>query len=247
MTTLDDQGSVDPVYPRQVPAESVSPILFDGQRLDQPTFHELYLRTPEDFRAELIEGVVYVMSSPVNPKRHGRPGFNMALFLNTYSAETPGTVVQGNSTVKLAPDSEVQPDAALLIEPAFGGRTTEDEREYTIGCPELVAEISSTTLPIDLTAKKRLYERAGALEYVVHDVSHRAIHWFSLQDGRFEPMPMDADGLIRSRAFPGLWLDPSALLRADRSAVLRTVRLGLESPEHAVFVRRLEQNRANRP
>ena len=34
--------------------------------------------------------------------------------------------------------------------------------------------------------------------------------WHVLQEGRLIPVPPDADGLYRSGAFPGLWLDPAA-------------------------------------
>ena len=40
--------------------------LVEGQRLDQPTFHELYEAMPPGTRAELINGVV-LMPSPVGP------------------------------------------------------------------------------------------------------------------------------------------------------------------------------------
>jgi hypothetical protein len=39
------------------------PSLIDGERLDQPTFHERYVAMPEDTRAELVDGVVHMMSS----------------------------------------------------------------------------------------------------------------------------------------------------------------------------------------
>ena len=60
---LDERRSLGPDDLGPAVAE-VPPLLVDGQRLDQPTFHELYSRTPEKFRAELIDGVVNVMSSP---------------------------------------------------------------------------------------------------------------------------------------------------------------------------------------
>jgi hypothetical protein len=41
---------------------------------------------------------------------------------------------------------------------------------------------------------------------------------------------------LRSEAFPGLWLDPAALLRGDLAVVLDKVREGLASPEHVAFV-----------
>ena len=53
----------------------------------------------------------------------------------------------------------------------------------------------------------------------------------------------DEDGTLRSRAFPGLWLDPAALLAGDIAAVLATLERGLASPEHAAFVAELAGRR----
>jgi Uma2 family endonuclease len=244
MATLEDLDSFGPDDPG--PTVQV-PLLYDGQRLDQPTFHDLYLRTPEDFRAELIEGVVHVMSSPVNPKKHGRPHMSFGWFLYSYRIDTPGTEGQDDSTTKLDQKNEVQPDCSLLVDPSFGGQTGEDSHYYTTGCPELVVEIASSTLHVDLNVKMRLYERAGAKEYIVYDEPHRKIHWYIARNGRFEPLELDQQGIYRSEAFPGLWLDPEAFLRDDGRAVMAALRRGLDSPEHAAFVERLRQNRANRP
>jgi hypothetical protein len=52
-------------------------------------------------------------------------------------------------------------------------------------------------------------------------------------------VPADADGLFRSRIFPGLWLDPQALLAHDRRRLRATLDLGLATTEHAAFVARL--------
>jgi len=245
MATHDNQGGLDPAGTGPAVADP-APLLYDGQRLDQPTFHELYCQMPEGFRAELIDGVVYDMSSPVNPK-HGRPFASLSGLLYVYYTETPGTIIQGDTTAKLGPRDEVQPDCALLIDPAFGGQTGEDARGYTTGSPELVVEISYSSLSIDLNAKKRAYERAGAREYLVFDEPHQIFHWFALRNGWFEPLLPHPDGLYHSRAFPGLWLDPAAFLRDDPRAVLAALRLGLASPEHGAFVDQLRQYRANRP
>ena len=45
--------------------------------------------------------------------------------------------------------------------------------------------------------------------------------------------------MIRSRVFPGLWLDVKALLKGDLARVLAVLQQGLASPEHAAFVKRL--------
>ena len=156
---------------------------------------------PEDFRAELIDGVVYLMNMPLYSD-HGEPVSGMIGFLYHYRIETPGTIVGNNVTTILGPKSEVQPDSYLLIDPAYGGRTGKDARGATINAPELIVEVSSGTLRIDLNAKKKVYEEAGALEYVVFDVPHRKFHWFALREGRFEPVAIDADGLSTLAGLP---------------------------------------------
>ena len=44
---------------------------------------------------------------------------------------------------------------------------------------------------------------------------------------------------MRSEVFPGLWLDPRALLTQDWPRLLAVLGQGLASPEHAAFVARL--------
>jgi hypothetical protein len=45
--------------------------------------------------------------------------------------------------------------------------------------------------------------------------------------------------LLKSRAFPGLWLDVDALLRGDLLALRSAVERGVACAEHAAFVTRL--------
>jgi hypothetical protein len=52
-----------------------------------------------------------------------------------------------------------------------------------------------------------------------------------------------ADCTLRSLAFPGLWLDPQALVGGDKLRVEAVRQQGLASPKHAEFVARLAQAR----
>lgn len=54
------------------------------------------------------------------------------------------------------------------------------------------------------------------------------------------PMPAASDGLVKSKTFPGLWLDGHAFLKNDGQRVLATLQNGLDSEEHAEFTQRLE-------
>jgi hypothetical protein len=76
-------------------------------------------------------------------------------------------------------------------------------------------------------------------EYLVWRVLEREIDWFVLRAGQYERIPVDAQGLLRSEIFPGLWLDPAALVRGDLATVLAIVRQGQASPEHGAFITRL--------
>jgi Uma2 family endonuclease len=221
------------------------PWLENGERLDQKTFHERYEKLPPGFKAELIGGIVYVMPSPLKI-RHGDVDSRVSGWLYFYRAFTPGTRTQNNTTTILADDSEPQPDSALLILPEYGGQSIDGEDEYTHGAPEFIAEVAWSSRSIDLNAKLRDYERAGVLEYFVRDLKKKAIHWFALEDGKFVALAPDPDGLFRSRAFPGLWLDPAAMLAGDDASVIATLQRGLASPEHAAIVAELARRREAR-
>jgi hypothetical protein len=74
-------------------------------------------------------------------------------------------------------------------------------------------------------------------------VLDQEVDWFLNRGGQFERLSLAIDGILKSTVFPGLWLNSAALLGGDVNAVLAAVQQGLSSPEHADFVRRLEQTR----
>jgi Uma2 family endonuclease len=132
-----------------------------------------------------------------------------------------------------------EPDALLLIEPTCGGQARISSDDVIEGAPELLAEVVSSSVSDDLHAKLHVYRRNGVRAYLVWRVLDRAIDWFVLRAGQYERLPLDANGLLRSEIFPGLWLEPVALLRGDLTTVLAMLRQGLESPAHARFVAHL--------
>jgi Uma2 family endonuclease len=107
------------------------------------------------------------------------------------------------------------------------------------GAPELVIEIAQATRYVDLGPKLDDYERAGVLEYVVRAIEPDEVFWHVLQEGRLVAVPPGADGLYHSRAFPGLWLDPQALIRGDTRRPREVLDRGRATAEHAAFVARL--------
>jgi Uma2 family endonuclease len=225
------------------PAKRLPP-LENGDHLDQPTFHERYEAMPEGFRAELIGGTVYMPSPQKAP--HGKGQKLVARWLDEYAEATPGTDVVVNSTQILGPASEPQPDACLFITPEYGGQVFIDDEEYLQGSPELLVEVSSASESIDLNQKKLDYQQAGVREYVVVALRAKEVFWFVLQRDQYKSVRLPADGIFRSRVFPGLWLDAGAMLRNDRQGVLTVLKQGLSTPEHAAFVARLAKRAPKR-
>jgi Uma2 family endonuclease len=212
-----------------------------GDHLDQATYHERYKAMPPGFRAELIGGVV-IVPSPLLPEHAECHALVMGWLIN-YSIATPGTRVRDNATAILGPTSEPQPDAALIIDPGYGGQTGIAADGYATGPPELIVEVASSSASIDLHTKRRDYEQAGVLEYVVVVLRQRGVHWFVLHAGAYREATVEPGNIFTSTVFPGLWLDTAALFLNNGSLVMETLHRGLATPEHTAFVQQLQRQR----
>lgn len=224
--------------PTLEPLDRLSPtspatVLVEGMRLDQTTFHALYESMPSGFRAELIEGVVR-MPSPVG-YTHGEFHQSAIAWLSYYRESTPGLQVLDNATAILGNRSEPQPDAMLRILPEHGGQTRNEEG-YVVGAPELILEVASSTRYIDLGPKLNDYERAGVREYIVLAANPDEVLWFAREGEALVAKQPSDDGLFRSSIFPGLWLDPQALIRGDTKRLREVLALARATPEHEAFV-----------
>lgn len=215
----------------------VMPPLESGDRLTRPEFERRYAVSTVK-KAELIEGVVYV-ASPLRHEQHGKPHSRVITWLGVYQAQTPGVDLSDTPTVRLDLDNEPQPDAVLFIESRAGGQTRLSQDGYLEGAPELIFEIAASRAAIDTGIKKQVYRRNGVLEYVIWSVYENQIQWFGLVDGDYQQQMPDAEGILRSQVFPGLWLAVDALLMHQMPIVLSTLQAGLQSPTHQAFVQQL--------
>jgi Uma2 family endonuclease len=218
-------------------ANAQVPPLENGDRLDQKTFHQRYEAMAEHVRAELIGGIVYMASPQKMP--HGKSTVLIGRWLDEYAENTPGTEVLADATDIMGPESQPEPDNCLIILPEYGGQTHVTDDGYLGGAPELIVETASSTESRDLHQKKTDYERAGVREYVVVALRSQRVFWFALRGRRYSELSPGPDGILRSRIFPGLWLDPDALLRRDRKQLLAVVEQGLAGVLHQAFVAKL--------
>ncbi len=207
-----------------------------GDRVSRAEFERRYEQMPYVKKAELIEGTVY-MPSPVRAESHAEPHNALGGWLFVYVSETPAVKCFDNSTIRLDLDNEAQPDLALVKLPPRQAQARISKDDYIEGAPELVVEIVASSRSYDLHQKRDVYRRNGVREYVAWITSERRLVWWELKEGDYLENAPSSDGLLKSRVFPGLWLDTKALLGGDMRAVLMALRRGLDSPEHAAFVR----------
>ena len=220
-----------------VPAEDVPGAAYglpDGARMRRTEFHRLYEAAPHGFRAELIEGVIHLRKkcSVSVGNLHATVQQCLAQWFGEYTKRTPGVKALVTPTVLLDEDAEPEPDGALMRRAPGEEPGSLNMPRYVDRPPELAAEVSVSSLATDLGGKFRDYHAAGVAEYVVFDVRGRRVRWFVRDaDGLFVDLVPDGDGRLKSREFPGLWLDVAAFYAEDAAAVEAAVAAGVAERE----------------
>ena len=217
-------------------AHTLPPPLRDGDHLTSEEFLLRWEAMPDLKHAELIDGIVY-MPSPVS-RKHSDFHAPLATWLGNYSTNTPGCWAGLEGTWLMGKGNVPQPDSTLRILPEHGGQSR-DEGEYSAGAPELVLEVAVSSSARDLGVKLKLYESRGVREYLIAVTGKQQFLWKELTPGGFQPLDADAEGIMRSRCFPGLWLDPAALWSRDLPRMAEVLNQGIRTSEHAAFVARL--------
>ncbi len=226
--------------PRRVRTELIRetgtdiPPLEAGDRLSRTEFHRRYAAMPGVRKAELIEGVVH-MPSPVKISGHSQPHGRLVTWLFLYASAVKKTQAGDNGTVLLDFDNEYQPDVFLRIRPECGGQSRTTEDDYVEGAPEMAVEVSSSSASYDMHTKKTAYRRNGVREYLVWLTREKRLIWWQLVGGEYVEIEADAEGVLKSSVFPGLWLDALAMLEGDLGQVHSVLQTGLATPEAMSF------------
>lgn len=213
-----------------------------GDKLERREFIARWDQMPDLKRAELIDGVVY-MPSPLS-RSHAHSEGLVGTILGLYALSTQGCESGHQATWYMLKDAP-QPDAFLRILAEYGGQSKVVD-DFYYGAPELAVEVCVSSTSYDMNQKKELYLRAGVQEFLAVLVKEKVVRWHRLEEGAFVLIAPDAQGLARSRVFPGLWLNHAALLAGDGTALLTTLEQGLKSDEHRAFVAELARRKGAR-
>ena len=182
-------------------------------------------------------------------RRHAQPGREVAMASHHANAvgwlwllSTPDPGRRGRRTTPRRPSTtsrKSSPTPSCGSSPSEGGQTRDARQHHRRVRPNWSSR-SPTASQVDRPRPQAGRLRAGrALEYVVFAIDPDEVYWHVRQGDRLVRIPPDPDGLYRSTAFPGLWLDPAAFLADDGPAIVATLERGLATAEHAAFVARL--------
>lgn len=134
-----------------------------------------------NFKEEIIDGKVYLMSPSANP-RHGRVIGNIYFAFKSYLKGKKCEVFTDTIDVYLGDEKKdkVIPDVSILC----------DESKFTDkgyeGIPSLVVEvISPTSVKRDRKIKFNLYEKYKINEYWIVDPVNKVIEQYILIDGKY--------------------------------------------------------------
>jgi Uma2 family endonuclease len=105
----------------------------------------------------------------------------------------------------------------------------------------LIVEVAASSASLDVQDKLTSYRRARVREYLVWRTQDGVVDWWILEADEYRHLPPASDGSLRSRTFPGLWLDVEALLVADGAKLMAKLQEGVNSAEHAAFVEALRR------
>jgi len=139
--------------------------------------NDLAYQYNDDMPTELLDGMVYAMSSP--SVKHNSVAFNIATIFNNYLKGKPCKMIQVTS-VKLTERDQPIPDVMIVCNRDI----IKDDAVY--GAPDLIVEIlSPTTAKRDRAYKKNLYANFGVKEYWLVDTNNHAIEVYYNTDGDF--------------------------------------------------------------
>lgn len=166
---------------------------------------ELGLLGPDE-RLELIEGDIVCMT-PIGSPHAGRVNALNMLFAGRLAGRA---VVAVQNPVRLAKDSEVQPDIALLRPrgDAYAGAHPEP------GDVVLLLEVAETSLARDRRAKVPLYARTGVSEVWRLDLPQRRLEVYRrpAPEGYSVALTLAPGEAVAPEAFPDLALPVRDLL-----------------------------------
>lgn len=176
------------------------------------TFEDFLFLVPEDQKADLLDGVIY-MASPDTFPCNDLMGWLLSV-LGAYADELKlGAVYASCIVFRISEKHSPEPDIAFLAT-EHGDRM---QRDFVAGPPDLAIEIvSPDSVHRDYILEREVYEQAGVPEYLILDPDEKRATFLRLNNkGKYEEVK-PVNRRIHSTVVKGLWLDVRWLFRESR-------------------------------
>jgi len=169
---------------------------------DYMTDSEFFDISPDDHKAELVDGEM-IVASPASEPHERVFGFLFSV-LELFVTEHDLGIVRGSRTAMRLSEKEVYEPDILFVSKE---RLSLVQDTYLDGPADLVIEIlSRSTAHFDRGHKLANCALAGVREVWLIDPGKRTAEFYRISGARYELIPLDADGIFRSQALPGFWL-----------------------------------------
>lgn len=170
--------------------------------LDHMTDKEFLDVSPDDRKAELIDGEMIVASPASEP--HESLFIFLASVMELFVTERDLGIVRGSRTAMRLSENEVyEPDILFVAK----SRLSIVQRTFIDGPADVAVEILSRgTAHFDRGHKLANCALAGVRESWLIDPDRRTAEFYQINGARYELMPLDDQGVFRSRAIFGFWL-----------------------------------------
>jgi Uma2 family endonuclease len=165
-----------------------------------------YFETDEDYRAEILDGQLYVMTPPA--RYHQGILGNLFIKIGNFLAGKPYKVYPAPFGVRLFPkddlsdDTYVEPDITVICDPS-----KLDDRGCK-GPPDMIVEIlSPSSRSNDTLIKFRKYLQAGVREYWIVDPEEKTVHTCILDGNQYRVSVYGETQTAPVSILPGLNID----------------------------------------
>ncbi len=156
----------------------------------------------ESEKGDLINGVMK-LEARVSIEHEEKFGFLFTLLVGYVSKNDMGQVLGSRTLVKINDRNGYEPDILFVSKDRLDIIKPHD----IIEGPDLVVEIiSPSSRRDDRVAKFQGYEQVGVQDYWIIDPRYGLVEFYRMTDGRLSQVDPD-DGIFRSEAVPGFWLN----------------------------------------
>lgn len=181
------------------------------------TFAEFLELLPNDRKADLIDGVIY-LAAPEEIDHNDLLSWLCALIGLFLDGAGLGRLMINRVAFRLSKTNSPEPDLAVVLKE----RRNIIKSGYVDGPPDVAIEIvSPESVDRDFELKRDLYERSGVREYWIIDAEDRRALFLWNDDARKGFVESELpDNMFRSRVLNGFWLDTPWLWQRPLPAVM---------------------------